>query len=140
MPKLQVLSKKTESEKKPRLIFVGDGKPSQAVSQFAQKHGLEFKVYNDSEWATLEEIDQYIQEEEVSKQIIDLPLGGNAAFSLNSAADQNVKRISQLKKLSVKEAARALKIGRATLYRKLEKNSSRLKKKLKPSKKLKSAA
>lgn len=137
MPKLRVLSNKAE---KPRLIFVGDkGKKQKLISEFAKKNDMEFNVYSNTEWATLEEIEQYIQDEEVSKQIIDLPLGNNASSSLHFAADENVKRISQFKKLTIEKAAKRLKISRATLYRKLEQKRAKLAKKASP-KKLKKVA
>ena len=124
MAKLQVLS-----NKKARLIFVGPGSSQKTalIEQFAKKNGLDFSIYSDSEWATMEEIDQYIQEEDLSKQVSNLPMGKNQDFSLDHITRQHIKKILQLKKLNINAVARTLKIGRATLYRKLEKSGLNIK-------------
>ena len=129
MAKLQVLSNKKARLKKARLIFVGPGSSNKTalIEQFAKKQGLDFSRYSDSEWATMEEIDQYIQEEELSRQVSNLPMGKNQDFSLDHITRQHIKKILQLKKLNINAVARTLKIGRATLYRKLEKSGLNIK-------------
>ena len=128
MSKLQVLSKKN-SDKPARLIFVGPSASDQTevIEKFAKKNNLNFSIFTEGEWATMEEIDQYIQEEELSKQISNLPIGKNQDFSLDSITKQHIKKILQLKRLNINAVARTLKIGRATLYRKLEKNGLNIK-------------
>ena len=118
-----------EKENKNILILVGNNhKKARLTSHFAQENGLDFMTYTESEWATLEEIDQYIQEEELSKQIINLPVGANKDLSLDKIQEKTIKNITKIKNLKVHEAAKRLKIGRATLYRKLEKYGLNLKK------------
>ena len=103
--------------------------PQTALSlNLPKKNNLAFTTYTESEWATLEEIDQYIQEEELSKQIINLPLGSNQEFSLDKIQEATIKKVTQMKSLNINEAAKTLKIGRATLYRRLEKYGMDLKK------------
>ena len=109
------------------------------ISRFARENNLNFMTYTESEWATFEEIDQYIQEEELSKQVINLPIGANQELSLNSIQkNSNKHNSSEIKDINVNKTAKRLKIGRATLYRKLEKYGLSLKKERE--KKLKKAA
>ena len=109
-------------ENKATLISVGTNSvTNQLISKFAEENGLAFTTYTENEWATLEEIDQYIQEEDLSKQIINLPVGSNQEFSLDKIQETTIKQVTQMKKLNINEAAKTLKIGRATLYRRLEK-------------------
>ena len=109
-------------ENKTVLISVGaSDTKNRLISKFAEENNLSFTTYTESEWATLEEIDQYIQEEDLSKQIINLPLGSNQEFSLDKIQETTIKKVTQMKNLNINEAAKTLKIGRATLYRRLEK-------------------
>ena len=109
-------------ENKATLISVGTNSvTNQLITKCAEENGLAFTTYTENEWATLEEIDQYIQEEDLSKQIINLPVGSNQEFSLDKIQETTIKQVTQMKKLNINEAAKTLKIGRATLYRRLEK-------------------
>ena len=111
------------------LISVGAGRQTnRLISKFANSNHLDFMTYTESEWATLEEIDQYIQEEELSKQIINLPVGANKDFSLEKIQEETIKKVTQIKDININKAAKRLKIGRATLYRKLEKYGLNIKK------------
>ena len=122
MSKIKKFQRKAKEENKAILISVGaNPAKSLLISKFAEENNLDFATYTESEWATLEEIDQYIQEEELSKQIINLPLGANQEFSLDKIQEATIKKVTQMKNLNINEAAKTLKIGRATLYRRLEK-------------------
>ena len=113
----------------PKLIFVGKNKLQlKRAEQFAKNSRFEFHTYSDEEWATLEEIDQYIQEEEISKQIIKLPVGKKAIPSLDELEAETIKRVVQNTNGNMMKAARALKIARATLYRKMARYGLNLKK------------
>ena len=117
-----------QTENKVILISVGaNPKQNKAISMFARENQLDFMTYTETEWATLEEIDQYIQEEEISKQIVNLPIGANTDFSLDKIQKRTIKKVTQIKNINIHEAAKKLKIGRATLYRKLEKYGLNLK-------------
>ena len=112
-----------------RLISVGASPlQNQAISKFAKDNDIDFMTFTENEWVTFEEIDQYIQEEDLSKQIISLPVGNNKDSSLDTLQESSDKEKSQIIDLSIKEKAKRLKIGRATLYRKIEKISLILKK------------
>ena len=118
----------SQMENKVFLISVGaDSQQNKSISKFARENQLDFMTYTETEWATLEEIDQYIQEEELSKQIINLPVGSNADFSLDKIQEKTIKKVTQIKNINIQTAAKKLKIGRATLYRKLEKYGLNLK-------------
>lgn len=110
------------------LISIGaNSMQNKMISNFAKENDLGFMTYTESEWATFEEIDQYIQEEELSKQIVSLPVGANKDVSL-SAIGGTTKKSSQIKNFNVNKTAKRLKIERAALYRKLEKQALKLKK------------
>ena len=114
----------------PRLILVGQNKLHiKKAENFAKENHFKFHSYSEEEWATLEEIDQYIQEEELSKQIINLPVGKKATISsLDELESETIKTVVQNTNGNMVEAARILKIARATLYRKMEKYGLNLKK------------
>ena len=141
MPKIKKIQQ-TEKENQAVLVFVGaNSEQKNLVSKFARENHLDFRTYTESDWATLEEIDQYIQEEELSKQIINLPIGAaNKEVSLDKLQENTIKKIIQIKNLNVNEAAKILKIGRATLYRKLEKYGMNLKKEREKIKQIKKKA
>ena len=111
-----------------KLILIGkDDTTVFLVKKFAKKHNLEFASYTEHEWATLEEIDQYIQDEELSTQVTSLPIGYNDGVSLDSITKQHIKKVLHLKALNINEVAKTLKISRATLYRKMEENGLNIK-------------
>ena len=113
----------------PRLILVGENKfHIKKAENFAKENHFKFHSYPEEEWATLEEIDQYIQEEELSKQIINLPVGKKSISSLEELESETIKRVVQNTNGNMMKAARILKIARATLYRKMEKYGMNLKK------------
>ena len=113
----------------PKLIFVGENKfQAKLAEQFAIKNQFLFMSYHEEEWATLEEIDQYIQDEELSKQVVNLPIGKRTISSLEDLEAETIKRVVKNVNGNMIKAARALKIARATLYRKLEKYGLNLKK------------
>ena len=126
--KFQVNDSK-DSNLKPKLIFVGGNKAQfKRVQKFAEDSNFKYYAYSDVEWATLEEIDQYIQDEEVSKQVVDLPIGQKAVSSLDEVEVNTIKTVIKNSGGNMIKAARTLKIARATLYRKMEKYGLNLKK------------
>ena len=113
-------NKNYQQTDRPRLIFVGENKfYIKKAEKFAKNNGFHFHSYSEEEWATLEEIDQYIQEEELSKQIVTLPTGRATVSSLDETEAEAIKRVIGSVNGNVKKAARLLKIARATLYRKI---------------------
>lgn len=116
-------------KEKPRLIFVGsDQLMIKRVQKFSQDNKMLFQHYSEEDWATLEEIDQYIQEEELSKQIVTLPVGKANIHSLSEMEADTIKRVLKHVNGNMAKAARNLKIARATLYRKIEMYGLNLKK------------
>ena len=116
------------AEKRAVLVSIGASHmQNRGISKFARQNSLDFMTYTEDEWATLEEIDQYIQEEELSKQIINLPIGSNQDISLDQLQKTTIKKIDKIKNISVNKMAKKLKIGRASLYRKMEKHGIKLK-------------
>lgn len=117
-----------EKKSPPRLIFVGEN-PIQLkkVKKFAKNSGFDFHHYSESEWATLEEIDQYIQDEELSKQTVHLPAGRNTVASLDEMEAETIKKVLRSTNGNVVKTCRVLKIARATLYRKMERYGLSLK-------------
>jgi len=102
-----------------------NGKDEKIISiakKFAKKYSLDFASYTEQDWATLEEIDQYIQDEELSTQVLNLPVGQNEDVSLDSITKKHIEKVLYLKQLNINEVSKTLKISRATLYRKMEQN------------------
>lgn len=131
MSKIQSDKVKVNGNKnvKPKLIFVGENKLQlKRVEKLAKENNFEFLSYSDGEWATLEEIDQYIQEEELSKQVVNLPVGKKAVSSLDELEAETIKQVIKNLDGNMIKAARTLKIARATLYRKIERYGWNLKK------------
>ena len=112
-----------------KLILIGKDKENTLlVKKFAKKYGMDFATYTEQEWATLEEIDQYIQDEELSTQVINLPVGKNEDISLDNITKKHIEKVLRMKQSNMNEVAKILKISRATLYRKMEKNGLNLRK------------
>lgn len=119
----------TRPKPTPKLIFVGKNKfQIKRAKKFAESNGFRFLSYSEEDWATLEEIDQYIQEEEFSKKIVALPAGKRTASSLDELEAETIKKVVQDVNGNMMQAARTLKIARATLYRKIERYGMDLKK------------
>lgn len=111
-----------------KLIFVGENNTQfKKVKKFAEDNNLKCLSYSEVEWATLEEIEQYIQDEELSKQVVDLPIGHRAVSSLDKVEAETIKTVIKNSGGNMIKAAQALKIARATLYRKMEKYGLNLK-------------
>ena len=129
MPKTQTSKLDNNKNTGPTLIFVGGNKfHLKRAEKFAKDNHFKFSSYSDGDWATLEEIDQYIQEEELSKQIVNLPTGQKAVASLDEMEAETIKRVIKSFDGNMIKAARTLKIARATLYRKIERYGWNLKK------------
>ena len=112
----------------PRLIFVGENPLHlKKVEKFAKSSGFDFHHYSEAEWATLEEIDQYIQDEELSKKTVHLPAGKKTVASMDEIEAETIRKVLQKTNGNVLKASQALKIARATLYRKMERYGLNLK-------------
>ena len=113
-----------------KITFIGGTKLQiKKMEKFAKDNHFEFQTYTHDEWATFEEIDQYIQEEELSKQVINLPVGTNTVSSLDELESEAIRKVLLNFNGNVIKAAQTLKIARATIYRKMERYGLNLKKK-----------
>ncbi len=118
-----------KKSKVSKIIFVTNDKEEVSkVKDIALENQYDFMTYTEDEWATFEDIEQYVQEEDISKKIVSLPLGYRSIFSLEEIEMEIIKRVINNVKGNAVKAARILKIGRATLYRKLDKYDLSLKK------------
>ena len=120
---------KENLKSQPKLIFVGnkEGPEMKKARQLSVQYKMAFQAYSEEEWATLEEIEQYIQDEELSKQIIHLPSGLRTVSSLDAVEAETIKKALRKMNGNMQKVARTLQISRATLYRKIEKYSLSLK-------------
>ena len=115
--------------KKSKLICVSN-RPShiRRMKKLASQNNYEFSSFSEEEWATIEEIDQHIPDEGISTtNVTSLPLGVRPLFSLDDMEAKAIKRVIYKVNGNAAQAARALKIGRATLYRKLDRYGFNLK-------------
>ncbi len=115
--------------KKSKLICVSN-RPShiRRMRRLALQNNYEFSSFSEEEWATIEEIDQHIPDEEISTtNATSLPLGVRPLFSLDDVEAKAIKRVIYKVNGNAARAARALNIGRATLYRKLDRYGFNLK-------------
>ena len=120
---------KTKHKVHPKLILVGgDETQFKVIKKIAKDNNFEYLTYSNIEWATLEEIDQYIQDEDLSKQVIDLPKGKQAISSLDRLEEDVLKQIVKNLNRNILKAIDTFKTARAVLYKKTEKYSLNLKK------------
>ena len=114
--------------KMAKIILITNNKSISAkVKGIAQQNKYDFATYTEDEWATFEDLEQYIQDEEVSKKIIPLPTGYRPVFSLEELEAETIRKVISSFNGNAVKAARALRIGRATLYRKIDKYGLNLK-------------
>lgn len=85
------------------------------------------KHQTEDEWATVEEIKELDNEEVSLPKIISLPSGKRPISSLDEVEAEMIRSTVESVKGNAAQAAKALQIGRATLYRKLDKYGLNLK-------------
>lgn len=111
----------TPIAKNSKLIVIGDDESLlKKAKTFALTNNLILKHYTEEDWATLEEIDQYIQEEDISKQVINLPFGASPIALSSQLEERRIKQSLKRNKQSLTKLAKKMKITRAILYKKLE--------------------
>lgn len=126
---LSIKEKLKKEDSQQKLIIVSENKfLIKKARQFAEKKRLKLLVFSEEEWVTIEEIDQYIEEEELSKQVVNLPTGYQTISALDMLEAETIKKAIKESNGNMMEAARTLKIARATLYRKIERYGLKLKK------------
>lgn len=124
----QIKDKLKDENSQQKLIIVSENDLLiKKARQFADKHQLKLLTFSEEEWVTIEEIDQYIEEEELSKQVLNLPTGNETVSALDMLEAETIKKAIKDSNGNMMEASRVLKIARATLYRKIERYGLKLK-------------
>ncbi|MGI9549189.1 MAG: helix-turn-helix domain-containing protein [Bdellovibrionales bacterium] len=110
------------------ILITNDESVSLKVKEVATSHNHEFMSYTEDEWATFDEIDEYIQDGDMlPKKVFALPFGKNSFQSLEDMEAKTILKVINDVNGNAVKAAKTLKIGRATLYRKLDKYGINLK-------------
>lgn len=111
-----------------KLIFVSsDSRKITKAQKFADKNEYQFDNYTEDEWATVEEINDYIQDEVTCSKIIQLPEGKTPVYEETKTPEQEDK-IERLAGSDKKKKARIIKIAEAATFKKFEKEGEALKK------------
>ena len=103
------------------ILITNDKKTVSKFKKMALESNCKFSNYTEDDWATFDDIEQYIQDEELLRKVVALPSGYRSAFSLEEVEAEAIKRVINGVNGNALRAAKCLKIGRATLYRKLDK-------------------
>lgn len=110
------------------IILVSDHNAEiQAVGAFCKKNNYTFSVYTVEEWNSRADEAFLHHNEENSLQVLRLPSGHRPIFSLEEIESYIIEKVLSLCGGNTSKAARLLRIGRATLYRKIEKLGIELK-------------
>jgi len=104
------------------ILITNDQEVSNKIKKIALQLKCHFASYTEEEWATFDDLEDYIQDEEIAKHIIALPKGDRSVHSLNTIESEAIKQVIHKVGGNAVKAAKVLNIGRATLYRKLRKH------------------
>ena len=91
------------------------------VENFSRKNKWLFSVYTSEEWDSRSDEAFLFHNEEFSQKALSLPSGYRPIFSLDEIEAYIIEKILGICNGNTSKAARLLRIGRATLYRKIEK-------------------
>ena len=87
----------------------------------AKKHRYIFQSYSPKKWEMMEELENQVDEDrEITAKIIPLPTGHTPMSSLKKMESDAIEKVLVSCNGNASKAARILKVGRATLYRKME--------------------
>ena len=87
----------------------------------AKKHRYEFQSYSPKKWEMMEELESQVDEDrEITAKIIPLPTGHTPLSSLKKMESDAIEKVLISCNGNASKASRILKVGRATLYRKME--------------------
>ena len=92
------------------------------AESFAFKNRCLFSVYTPEEWGSRSDEAFLFHDEDFSQETIPLPSGKRPVFSLEEIEAYVIEKTLTACQGSVSRAARLLRIGRATLYRKMERS------------------
>ena len=111
-----------------QIILVSDKATEiQKVGDFSRKNHYTFSVYTPEEWNSRSDEVFLFHNEECSSKVVALPSGHRPVFSLEEVEAYIIEKVLALCDGNTSKAARLLRIGRATLYRKIEKLGLELK-------------
>lgn len=99
----------------------------QKVESFSRKNRCLFSVYTPEEWSSRSDEAFLFHNEEFSQKALPLPSGYRPIFSLDEIEAYIIEKVLGICSGNTSKAARLLRIGRATLYRKIEKLGIELK-------------
>ena len=94
---------------------------------FSRKNGYSFSVYTPDEWSGRSDEVFLFHNEDHSVKTESLPSGHRPVFSLEEIEAYTIEKVLSLCDGNTSQAARLLRIGRATLYRKIGKLGLQLK-------------
>ena len=87
----------------------------------AKKNGYSFKSYSTKKWEMIEELESQVDEDrEITAKIIPLPTGHTPLSSLKKMESDTIEKVLISCNGNASKASRILKVGRATLYRKMD--------------------
>ncbi|MCY4512905.1 MAG: hypothetical protein OXB86_04380 [Bdellovibrionales bacterium] len=87
----------------------------------AKKNRYEFQSYSPKKWEMMEELESQVDEDrEITSKIIPLPTGHTPLSSLKKMESDAIEKVLISCNGNASKASRILKVGRATLYRKME--------------------
>lgn len=104
-----------------KIIFISNNKlEAKKMKEIAMEKKFDYSTHTEDDWATFEDIEHYLNGDD-PRTIISLPVGIRPVVSLEEMESLTIKKIITSANGNVAKAAEALNIGRATLYRKLDK-------------------
>ena len=103
-----------------KVIFISnDKKAVRKIKSVAVKEKFDYSTYTEEEWATFEDIEHYLNGDD-PRDIPVLPVGSSPLSVLDVVEIKTIKKVMAATGGNVSQASGILNIGRATLYRKLE--------------------
>ena len=104
------------------ILISGKSSEVEKAESFACKNSCVFSVYTPEEWGSRSDEAFLFHNEESSQKAIPLPSGKRPVFSLEEIEAYVIEKALTACHGSAARAARLLRIGRATLYRKMERS------------------
>ena len=105
-----------------KMILITDN-PAHIIKgkAIAKKNRYLFQSYSQKKWEMMEELENQVDEDrEITAKIIPLPTGHTPMSSLKKMESDAIEKVLVSCNGNASKAARILKVGRATLYRKME--------------------
>lgn len=105
-----------------QIILISDKMSEvEKLENLSKKNKWLFSVYTPEEWSSRSDEAFLFHNEESSQKTLSLPSGYRPIFSLDEIEAYIIEKVLGICNGNTSKAARLLRIGRATLYRKIEK-------------------